>query len=189
MLALMMLLVGGAGQAFSGHLSVLTVSCGYGVQAAARVMALQGMVLICSKFLAGELADRFGTKRCSALLMVVFILGCGTVLLMDGVNLIWCYGPVALMGFGASVYNVGPPLWAGDLSGRAGYPKLLKWLQIFYNLGGILFSAVPGIMADHTGEYKSAYGLIALMMLVSLLILLWAYGAAGRTHLIREERV
>ena len=189
MLALMMLLVGGAGQAFSGHLSVLTVSCGYGVQAAARVMALQGMVLICSKFLAGELADRFGTKRCSALLMVVFMLGCGTVLLMDGVNLIWCYGPVALMGFGASVYNVGPPLWAGDLSGRAGYPKLLKWLQIFYNLGGILFSAVPGIMADHTGEYKSAYGLIALMMLVSLLILLWAYGAAGRTHLLREERV
>ena len=79
------------------------------------------------------------------------------------------------MGFGASVYNVGPPLWAGDLSDRTGYPKLLKWLQIFYNLGGILFSAVPGIIADHTGEYKSAYVLIAAMMVTSLIILRWSY--------------
>ena len=148
MLAGMMLLVGGAGQAFS---------------------------VVCSKFLSGGLADRFGSKRCTSLLMVLFILGCTLVQLMNGVSLLWCFAPVALMGFGASVYNVGPPLWAGDLSDKAGYPKLLKWLQIFYNLGGILFSAVPGIIADHTGEYKSSYLLIAAMMLLSLTILRWAY--------------
>ena len=107
--------------------------------------------------------------------MALFILGCSLVQLMNGISLFWCYAPVALMGFGASVYNVGPPLWAGDLSDRAGYPKLLKWLQIFYNLGGILFSAVPGIIADHTGEYKSAYVLIAAMMVTSLIILRWSY--------------
>ena len=175
MLALMMLLIGGAGQAFSGHLSVLTRSCGYSVQTAATVVSLQGMVLVCSKFLSGGMADRFGPKRCTSLLMALFILGCSAVQLMNGVSMFWCFVPICLMGFGASVYNVGPPLWAGDLSDRAGYPKLLKWLQIFYNLGGILFSAVPGIMADHTGEYKSSYALIAAMMLSSLLILRWAY--------------
>ena len=175
MLALMMLLVGGAGQAFSGHLSVLAQSCGYGLKAAATVVSLQGLGLVCSKFLSGGMADRFGPKRCTSLLMALFILGCSLVQLMNGVSLFWCYAPVCLMGFGASVYNVGPPLWAGDLSDRAGYPKLLKWLQIFYNLGGILFSAVPGIIADHTGEYKSSYALIAGMMLASLLILLWSY--------------
>ena len=178
MLALMMLLIGGAGQAFSGHLSVLTRSCGYGVQAAAAVVSLQGMVLVCSKFLSGGLADRFGTKRCTSLLMAVFILGCSLVQLMNGVSRLWCYLPTVLMGFGASVYNVGPPLWAGDLTSREGYPKLLRWLQIFYNLGGIAFSAMPGLIADHTGEYKSAYALIAGMMLISLLILRWAYGRA-----------
>ncbi len=175
MLAVMMLLVGGAGQAFSGHLSVLTKSCGYSLQAAATVVSLQGMVLICSKFLSGGLADRFGTKRCTTLLMALFILGCCLVQLMNGVSLFWCFAPVCFMGFGASVYNVGPPLWAADLSDRAGYPRLLKWLQIFYNLGGILFSAVPGIIADHTGEYKSAYVLIAGMMLAALIILRWSY--------------
>ena len=40
---------------------------------------------------------------------------------------------------------------------------------------GILFSAVPGIIADHTGEYKSSYLLIAAMMLLSLTILRWSY--------------
>ena len=176
MLALMMLLIGGAGQAFSGHLSVLTQSCGYSVRVAATVVSLQGMVLVCSKFLSGGMADRFGTKRCTTFLLALFILGCSLVRLMNGVSLFWCFAPVCLMGFGASVYTVGPPLWAGDLSNRAGYPKLLKWLQIFYNLGGILFSAAPGVIADHTGEYKSAYALIAAMMLLSLLILRWSYG-------------
>ena len=175
MLALMMLLVGGSGQAFSGHLSVLARSCGYGVSVAATVVSLQGLVLTGSKLLSGGMADRFGPKRCTTLLLLVFILGCALVRLMDGVSLFWCFAPVALMGFGASVYNVGPPLWAGDLSDRAGYPKLLKWLQIFYNLGGILFSAVPGIIADHTGEYKSAYALIACMMMTGLVILRWSY--------------
>lgn len=180
MLALMMLLIGGAGQAFSGHLSVLSRSCGYSVRAAATVVSLQGGVLVCSKLLSGDMADKFGPKRCTTLLMIVFILGSALVQLMNGVSLFWCFAPVALMGFGGSVYNVGPPLWAADLSDRAGYPRLLKWLQIFYNLGGILFSAVPGIIADHTGEYKSAYALIAGMVLVSLVILRWAYWRAQR---------
>ena len=175
MLALMMLLIGGAGQAFSGHLSVLTKSVGYGVGLAATVVSLHGLVLVCSKFLSGGLADRFGTKRCTSLLMVLFILGCVLVWFMNGVSLLLCFAPMVLMSLGASVYNVGPPLWAADLSDRAGYPKLLKWLQLFYNLGGILFSVVPGVIADHTGEYRSAYLLIAAMMLLSLAILRWAY--------------
>lgn len=182
MLALMMLLIGGAGQAFSGHLSVLSRSCGYSVRPAATVVSLQGGVLVCSKLLSGDMADKFGPKRCTTLLMIVFILGSALVQLMNGVSLFWCFAPVALMGFGGSVYNVGPPLWAADLSDRAGYPRLLKWLQIFYNLGGILFSAVPGIIADHTGEYKSAYALIAGMVLVSLVILRWAYWRAQRVR-------
>ncbi len=175
MLALMMLLIGGSGQAFAGHVSVLARSCGYSVQVAATMVSLKGMVLVGSKFLSGGMADRFGPKRCTTLLIIVFILGCIVIQGMDGVSLFWCFAPMVLMGFGASVYNVGPPLWAGDLSDKAGFPKLLKWLQIFYNLGGILFSAVPGFIADHTGEYKSSYMLIACMMVLALVILRWSY--------------
>ena len=41
------------------------------------------------------------------------------------------------------------------------YAETLRWLQMFYNFGGIAFTAVPGIIADHTGEYKSSYVLFA----------------------------
>ena len=175
MLGLMMLLIGGSGQAYMGHLSVLAQSCGYGVKVGAALVSTQGAVLVCSKFLSGGLADRFGTKRCTSLLMAMFVVGCSCIQFMNGVSLFWCYAPVAMMGFSSSVYNVGPPLWAAELSDRAGYPRLLKWLQIFYNLGGIVFSAMPGIIAEVTGEYKSSFIIIALMMLISLLILRWSY--------------
>ena len=175
MLGLMMLFIGGSGQAYMGHLSVLAQSCGYGVKVGAALVSIQGTVLVCSKFLSGGLADRFGTKRCTSLLMAMFVLGCSCIQFMNGVSLFWCYAPVAMMGFSSSVYNVGPPLWAAELSNKAGYPRLLKWLQIFYNLGGIVFSAMPGIIAEFAGEYKSSYILIALMMLISLVILRWSY--------------
>ncbi len=175
MLATIMLLIGGAGQAYIGHLSVLVRSCGYSVQTAATVVSLQGMLLTCSKLLSGGMADRFGSKWCSALLMALFLLGCALTRFLNGVSLFWCFLPVVLMAYGASFYNVGPPLWAADLSDRAGYPKLFKWMQLFYNLGGILISAVPGFIADHTGEYKSSYILIAAMTLVSLVLLLRSY--------------
>ncbi|MBQ5755428.1 MAG: MFS transporter [Oscillospiraceae bacterium] len=182
-LAVMMLLNGGAGFAFSGHLSVLAQTCGYSAQLAANMVSLFGFMLIISKLGGGQVADHIGTKRCSVLLMTCFITGCFFVLGMDGVNPFWCFALVAFLGGGASLYNMGPPLWAEELSSKEQYAGTLKWLQIFYNLGGILFSVLPGFIADRTGEYKSSYLLFGAMIFVSMNILLWAYrrqGAAAR---------
>lgn len=176
MLALMMLLTGGAGLAFSGHMAVLMRTEGYSTELAASVVSFFGLVLVCSKLLTGAVADRIGSKRCSILLFIVFILGCFLVLGLNGIHSVWCYALALLLGLGASLFNVGPPLWAADLSCRAAYAKTLKHLQIFYNLGGILFTVVPGMIADHTHEYKSSFLLFAGMMTVALAILLWAYG-------------
>ena len=175
MLALMMLLNGGAGLAFSGHLGVLTRTSGYRAELAASLISLFGLMLIISKLVAGSIADRIGSKQCSILLFLIFIAGCFFVFGMDGSNTFWCFALAIMLGLGASLFNVGPPLWAEDLSSRQQYAKTLKWLQIFYNLGGIIFTVVPGLIADHTHEYKSSFVLFAVMMTLSLLILLWAY--------------
>lgn len=175
MLALMMLLNGGAGLAFSGHLGVLTRTSGYSAELAASLISLFGLMLIISKLIAGNIADRIGSKQCSILLFLIFIIGCFFVFGMDGTNTFWCFALAVMLGLGASLFNVGPPLWAADLSSRQQYAKTLKWLQIFYNLGGIIFTVVPGLIADHTHEYKSSFVLFAVMMTLSLLILLWAY--------------
>ena len=175
LLALMMLLNGGAGLAFSGHLGVLTRTSGYSAELAASLISLFGLMLIISKLIAGSIADRIGSKQCSTLLFLIFIIGCFFVFGMDGANTFWCFALAIMLGLGASLFNVGPPLWAADLSSRQQYARTLKWLQIFYNLGGIIFTVVPGLIADHTHEYKSSFVLFAVMMILSLLILLWAY--------------
>lgn len=175
MFAVMMFLNGGAGLAFSGHLSVLTRTCGYSAELAASIFSLFGLILVLSKLGSGALADRIGVKHSSTLLILTFIAGCFLVIGMNGVNLFYPYALVILLGIGASIYNTGPPLWAGDFSAGAEYARTLKWLQIFYNLGGIVFTVIPGLIADHTGEYKTSYFLFAIMMSASLMILLWAY--------------
>ena len=74
-LAIMMLLVGGAGLAFSSHLSILMVTNGYSSGIAARAISVFGLVLIFSKFSAGEIADRIGTKKASVILQLAKLRG------------------------------------------------------------------------------------------------------------------
>ncbi len=174
-LAFMMLLNGGTGVAFSGHLSVLTVTCGYTQNIAATCVSVFGLALIIGKLCAGYIADHIGACKCGALLICIFIVGCLFALGMDGQSVFWCYFLASFLGFGAAVYNVCPALWAADLSPSHSYRKTLKWLQLFYNLGGILIPTIPGMIADRTGEYRSSYLTFAVMMCISLLILICSY--------------
>jgi MFS family permease len=105
---------------------------GYSTELAASMVSLFGLVLVCSKLLTGAVADRIGSKRCSILLFSIFILGCFLVLGMDGQSLFWCAALAVLLGLGASLFNVGPPLWAADLSSKDHYPKTLKHLQMLH---------------------------------------------------------
>ena len=180
LLALMMLLNGGAALSFSGHLSVLTISCHYSAETAGRVISMFGLVMVPGKMFAGKLADIIGAKRCSLLLIGIFLSGCVCVMGMDGVHFWWCMAMATLLGFGASVYNVGPSLWSADLVPSYQYAETLRWLQMFYNFGGIAFTTVPGIIADHTGEYKSSYVLFAAMMIASAWLLIYVYRLAQR---------
>ena len=175
LLAVIMLLSGGAGLSFSGHLSVLTKSCGYSADLAARVVSVFGALLIVGKLLFGAVSDRIGTLGGTVIFCLIFILGCFPVFGMNGENTLWCFLLAVMLGFGAPMFNIGPSLWSADLASRQDYARMLKWLQIFYNLGGIIFTAIPGMIADRTGEYRSSFMMFAVMMTVMLLLLLYIY--------------
>lgn len=175
-----MLLLGGAGQSFSGHMSILMTSCSYPVKLASEAVSVFGFALMVSKLLFGTVADTLGTKRATVLFCAVFLLGCVPVIWMDGKNVLLCYLFAGLLGTGAAVFNVGVPLWVSDLSSSDCYEETLRRFQLFYSLGGIIFTALPGFIADRTGEYKSSYLLFAVSVLACLLIVLRAYRQAAR---------
>ncbi len=180
--ALAMVVIGGSGQAASTHLSILATSSGYSVGTAALAASVYGLCLTAGKFLFGAFADRVGTKRASVYFFLIFMLGCALPLGMNGANRFLCLAFAVVLGLGCPIFAVGVPLWAVDLSTEAGYPATLKWFELFYAAGGILFSAVPGIIFDHTGEYQSSYVLFGVSIFCSLLALLGAYRASGKVR-------
>ena len=83
-----------------------------------------------------------------------------------------------LLGFGSPIFAVGVPLWASDLSTDLTYGSTLRWFQILYSAGGIVFNALPGVIFDHTGEYVSSYVLFGALSLVSMVMILLGYRVA-----------
>lgn len=174
-MCVMMLLIGGAGQAFNGHMSVLITTCGYSVNIAAVSASIFGFALMTGKLIFGSVSDALGTKRATVLFIAIFILGCVPCLWMDGKSNFLCYFFSLLLGLGAPIFALGSSLWALDLSPEGQYGETLRRFQMCYSLGGIVFTAIPGLIADRTGEYKSSYILFALMVAAGLSILLYSY--------------
>lgn len=174
-LGIMTLLFGGAAFTFTGHLSILTRTSGYSAEMAATVVSIFGFMIMVGKLAFGTISDKLGARKASIIFILCFTSGCLCSLLLNGTVKLWCIVLALLIGFGASVFNMGPPLWAGTFASRSGYGKMLRWLQIFYNLGGITFTMIPGIIADHTGEYKSSFCMFAGMMVIVLIMLLIMY--------------
>ena len=176
------LVVGGTGQASCGHLSILTTTSGYSAETAAAGASLFGLTLVLSKFLFGGIADRIGTKKTSVLFFGIFAAGCLMALLLDGRSLLLSYLLSGVLGFGSPIFAVGVPLWASELSTAGSYERTLKWFQILYAAGGIVFSAIPGMIGDRTGEYVSSFVLFAVVALISLALLLLTYRLSDRAN-------
>lgn len=174
-MVIVVLSAGGCGLASCGHLAVLATTGGYTVETVALITSIYGTMLMISKFLFGGIADRIGTKTSSMLFFMIFAAGCLFALCLDGTSVFRAAFMAGALGFGSPVFAVGIPLWAVDLSTAYSYPRTLKWFQILYSGGGILFNLIPGFISGRTGEYVSSYVFFAVMIVISLVLLFTAY--------------
>lgn len=175
MLTFIMICTGGVALAGSGHQGVLLTSCGYSARTAALCISFFGLLLMLGKFLFGTAADRFGTRNASVAFSLTLVLGCFSSLLFDGKKLFACYLLAALTGLGYPPATVGMSLWAADFSSPARYADTLKWFQILNSAGGAVFSALPGIIFEHTGEYVSSFLLFGSLTAFSTVLLIICY--------------
>ena len=175
LLGLMMLFSGGSGQAASSHISILATTAGYSHETVGMVTSLYGLAMIFGKFAFGGIADAVSVKKASVLFMFAYIFGCLMSLTLNG-NAVFCAVVFAIvLGAGCAFFNVGFPLWASELSSRNENRETLRRFQILYSAGGIVFTPIPGMIADRTGEYKSSYLLLGLLIAATVGILLHAY--------------
>lgn len=169
--ALIMLLMGYVGTPYTHHMSLHYTNVGYtGIQAAFAV-SIYGGFLIISKVAFGAGADRFGAYRVNYFFFGAWILGSMITVFLNGESIPALYGSEVLNGLGISLGTIGMTVWTGDLSSDEMYGKRVKLSQTLFQLGSLVGSPVPGIIADVTGSYAGAYisftvALVAIMVII-----------------------
>ena len=133
-----------------GHLSVYMNSLGYQPGVIAIGITISGLALMLGKLIFGVIAERYGNRRAN----IAFggMLTAGLLLLCLAGGGLWVlYAAIAVYGVGLSLTTVGLTALAADWSTPDHYRATVEQFQTGYFAGALLFSPVPGIIADHAG--------------------------------------
>ena len=119
------------------------------------------------KIASGFLADRFGRKR--VFLTTLGIMAAGAIALTQpGREILWA--GLVLFGLGWGGLYTLLQLLAADFFGPQHLGKILGAITVLDTLGGGLGPPVIGALRDSTGNYDSAFLLVAGLVIVALMI-------------------
>ena len=134
-----------------------------------------GIVLTLSKVVYGEVTDKIGGFRSSMLFATILFVG----------NVLCCFAflksplisvlNVLFLGVGYPIATIGQSIWAGDLASKAEFSTVVRRLQVTYSAGSLVFSGIPGILADKFGSYEPAFVMFSICGLLSVTFLSVAY--------------
>ena len=140
-----------------GHLTVYMTSLGFSPGAIAMAITVSGVALVGGKLLFGGVAQRIGNRRTHYAFGLLMILG-SLLLCLIGRSLPMLYVAMAVYGASLALTTVGLTTLAADWSIPDHYRATVEQLQTGYFAGALLFSPVPGIIADHAGgSYLPAF--------------------------------
>ncbi len=152
----MLLLVGAMTNVAYSHLTVYIRSQGFPPQAAAVSMTITGVALIAGKLVYGGVSEKLGCRKGDRIFFLFLMLGlllCCLDLSSSGM----LYTAMLSYGIGLPATTTGLMAWAGDWSSDRQYDAAVRRFQLGYSGGTLLFSPLPGVIADLTGSYRAAY--------------------------------
>lgn len=147
---LMLLFIGGVMSVSYSHLAVLITGEGQSEETAALAMSVSGFSLMLGKMAYGRLEDLWGTVKCNKVFAPVFLTGI-TLCCFIGRSSCLLYPAIVLYSFGMAYMAIGLSTWPAELSTPAGQDRLIQLFQIGYAAGSLVFSPLPGILADRFG--------------------------------------
>ena len=163
------LLIGFMGDPGFQNVSMLYSSRSFAPYQVAFLASMTGFGLMVSKFLLGELTDLWGGYRANWLFFGLVIIGSAMNFIPASYG--FSVAAVGLFSAGsAAMSTVGLAIFAKDLSAEEEFPNVYRQYQLCYLLGGFVGGAVPGALADLTGNYGTYYGLMAIFGVVALAI-------------------
>ncbi|MBE6909299.1 MAG: MFS transporter [Ruminococcaceae bacterium] len=156
-LAPTLLLIGAVTSVGYSHLTVHMSAMGYSPHVAAFGITVSGIALMLGKIAFGWVSERAGMYAGNWIFGLILVAGL-VLLCLPVKNSALLYLAMAAYGVGLSLTTVGLTAWAGDWSTEERYDSTVGRFQIGYSGGGLLFSSLPGILADRSGgSYRPAY--------------------------------
>ena len=139
-----------------------------------------GAALTVGKCLYGHFTDRIGARNSGWIFFGILIVGqalcCFSSKSVPAVNT----AAMLLYGIGLPLATVGLTVFARDLSSSEQYAATIRRFQLAYMLGSLLFSPVPGILADTTGSYFPTYRLLTVFAVLSMVLVEAVYYRVSR---------
>lgn len=169
------LMLGGVSTAAPGHFPALFAEQGYDVYTISVAISVFGGLLALGKLAYGKMADRMGGHGPSVGFLLFLAAGCFFSCIGNGNSVFPMFLAATLMGFGFPLATVGLSVLSSELADEKHYMATLKWFQIAYAAGGMLFSSLPGILFEEFGTYVLSYGIFFVMTAFIILALSITY--------------
>lgn len=163
LLASAVILVGGVMSVAYCHLSVHITGAGYPASAAALASSMSGIAMMLGKIAFGRLGDKITNYKSNYIFGSIMLLGLAVCCLVP--SGVWAaYAGSVLFCFGIAFTSVGLATWAVDLSAPDKCERNIRLFQTLYSVGTLVFSPVPGMIADRdNGSYVWSYALFAAL--------------------------
>ena len=157
------------------HVMILFTTSGVPTQTASLCISIFGVALMLGKCAYGESCDLIGSRRTNWLFGGVLCAGLLLCALSDLHVPAFPFAASILFGLGIPIGTVGLSVWAEDFTNAAHFDWALRLLQIGSGIGALLFSFMPGMIADTTGSYAPAYFIFLGFMVFILLVVQGTY--------------
>ena len=162
------------------YLAVLFTSEGFSTESAAALVAANGACLTVAKLASGMVFDRVGTRNGSLAFFALYIAGTGLLCLSDMGDAGLASVGVFMFGLGMSLGTVGISVWSIELAPRGKETRTIKNFQVFYALGGFIFTFLPGFLTEAFGTYLVSYAALFVMLVVAAVIIIGVYAATEK---------
>ncbi len=154
----------------SPFLTVLFREKGFDAATVGWLVSFMGLALCVGKCVYGGAVDLMGRVRAGNVFYGCFVLAIFLCAACVPGSRVMAYAAMTLLGVGFPMLSVGLSQLAAGTARPEYYADAVRQLQTMYMLGTVVFSAVPGIMADRMDTYVPCYYLLAAVALVSALI-------------------
>ncbi len=162
------------------HLTMLYSTEGFAPETITLLLSYSGFALMIGKIVYGQIRDSLGTYRSNYILFGIAIAGMSLCCLAPNGNLVVAFLAATGTAIGLSL-SVALPLWAFDFSSTQQCESRARWATISFMVGNLIFSPIPGIIADATGSYVPAFALFGVVSVVGLVVIQIIYLKYGKS--------